>query len=106
MKKLVYLFLFIFLSSLSTVQAHPGDTDSKGGHTCYTNCASYGLKYGEYHYSKGGGYSYPSSYNDDTKSIFKNKSAGHIILIVISYIFVIYLVIAMIAEFLKGFKKK
>ncbi|MGQ5398157.1 MBL fold metallo-hydrolase [Cohnella sp. M.A.Huq-80] len=30
--------------------AHPGRTDAKGGHTCRTNCAKWGLKDGEYHY--------------------------------------------------------
>ena len=29
--------------------AHPGDTDAYGGHTCRTNCASWGLGYNEYH---------------------------------------------------------
>ncbi|MEK4853915.1 MBL fold metallo-hydrolase [Paenibacillus sp. FSL H7-0756] len=35
--------------------AHPGRTDSSGGHTCRTNCAKWGLKNGEYHYHNGGG---------------------------------------------------
>ena len=35
--------------------AHPGRTDSSGGHTCRTNCESWGLEYGEYHYHNGGG---------------------------------------------------
>lgn len=30
--------------------AHPGNTDSSGGHTCRTNCGNWGLNYGEYHY--------------------------------------------------------
>jgi len=31
-------------------QAHPGRTDSKGCHTCRTNCTEkWGLEYGEYH---------------------------------------------------------
>lgn len=37
----------------STAHAHPGRTDSSGGHTCRTNCESWGLEYGEYH-SHGG----------------------------------------------------
>ena len=37
-----------------TVDAHPGRTDSSGGHTCRTNCPSWGLDYGEYHYHNGG----------------------------------------------------
>lgn len=30
--------------------AHPGNTDSRGGHTCRTNCASWGLGQGQYHF--------------------------------------------------------
>jgi len=33
-----------------TATAHPGNTDSQGGHTCHTNCASWGLRSGQYHY--------------------------------------------------------
>ncbi len=39
----------------SPALAHPGRTDSSGGHTCRTNCPSWGLSYGEYHYHNGGG---------------------------------------------------
>ena len=35
------------------VSAHPGRTDSAGGHTCRTNCPSWGLAYGEYHFHGG-----------------------------------------------------
>ncbi|MFB3919239.1 MAG: YHYH domain-containing protein [Candidatus Velamenicoccus archaeovorus] len=28
---------------------HPGRTDSQGCHHCWTNCARWGLAYGEYH---------------------------------------------------------
>lgn len=44
----------IILSVCGTTYAHPGRTDSSGGHTCYTNCEYYGLEYGEYHYHNGG----------------------------------------------------
>jgi competence protein ComEC len=52
MKKLVVsLFtLSMFLVPLSQASASPGGTDSNGGHTCYTNCAQYGLESGEYHF--------------------------------------------------------
>lgn len=30
--------------------AHPGRTDSNGGHTCRTNCEKWGYEYLEYHY--------------------------------------------------------
>ncbi|GEM_PF-2693844 len=44
-------------------QAHPGNTDSSGGHTCRTNCSSWGLEYGQYHFHNSKSYpsfSYPS----------------------------------------------
>lgn len=56
------LLFFALLLTISTVislsdvvSAHPGRTDSSGGHTCRTNCESWGLDYGEYHYHNGGG---------------------------------------------------
>lgn len=45
-------FLLIFIPTIAS--AHPGRTDSKGGHYCRTNCAKWGLKNGEYHYHNGG----------------------------------------------------
>jgi hypothetical protein len=45
-------FLLIITMSYK-VEAHPGGTDSNGGHRCWTNCEQWGLKYGEYHYSNG-----------------------------------------------------
>ena len=37
------------------VGAHPGNTDGAGCHTCRTNCASWGLRPGQYHCHNGGG---------------------------------------------------
>jgi hypothetical protein len=54
MNKLLLLFCIFFLTTVSTVEAHPGRTDGSGGHTCRTNCESWGLGYGEYHYHGGG----------------------------------------------------
>ena len=48
---LVTLLCFVVVG---TAEAHPGRTDGSGGHTCRTNCASWGLGQGEYH-SHGGG---------------------------------------------------
>jgi hypothetical protein len=65
MKKIVWnaLIVIVLLSSISvgTVEAHPGRTDANGGHTCRTNCASWGLSQGEYHYHGGGSSSGGSS---------------------------------------------
>ncbi|UQZ36941.1 YHYH domain-containing protein [Paenibacillus sp. PK3_47] len=49
------LLSLILLSSAASGSAHPGRTDSNGGHTCKTNCSKWGLEYGEYHYHNGGG---------------------------------------------------
>lgn len=47
----------LLLSTTFQASAHPGRTDSKGGHTCQTNCAQWGLATGEYHlHSADGGY--------------------------------------------------
>ncbi|GGG13896.1 hypothetical protein GCM10010912_67890 [Paenibacillus albidus] len=55
-KTSVSLFLSIILIMLPLIaNAHPGRTDSNGGHYCRTNCAKWGLENGEYHYHNGGG---------------------------------------------------
>ncbi|MFA6391631.1 MAG: YHYH domain-containing protein [Patescibacteria group bacterium] len=51
-KKLLIFLLVLFLSSSNVAFAHPGRTDSNGGHVCRTNCASWGLKTGQYHKHK------------------------------------------------------
>ncbi|GAA4847673.1 hypothetical protein GCM10023310_27260 [Paenibacillus vulneris] len=56
LKKTILTIALLSLSFASISSAHPGRTDSKGGHTCWTNCAKWGLKDGEYHYHKGGGF--------------------------------------------------
>ncbi|MGG0720250.1 YHYH domain-containing protein [Robertmurraya massiliosenegalensis] len=43
------IFVLLLFFPLVTL-AHPGGTDSSGGHTCRTNCEKWGLEYGEYHY--------------------------------------------------------
>ena len=36
-----------------TISAHPGGTDSDGGHHCWTDCGSHGYEDGEYHFHDG-----------------------------------------------------
>ncbi|RFB14713.1 YHYH domain-containing protein [Bacillus sp. HNG] len=43
---------------------HPGNTDSNGGHTCKTNCAEWGLYYGEYHYHDDNYYDAQAEYDE------------------------------------------
>ncbi len=65
----------VFLSLLAnsnSVYSHPGRTDSSGGHTCRTNCESWGLEYGEYHYHNGGG----GTAIDHTQEFIDASSAG------------------------------
>lgn len=54
----------VFLSVLSAAlilgyavagSAHPGGTDSRGGHHCWTNCDRWGERYGEWHCHSGCG---------------------------------------------------
>lgn len=56
-KFILIIFSILFANSVLvssfTVFAHPGNTDSNGGHTCWTNCEKWGLEYGEYHYHNG-----------------------------------------------------
>lgn len=57
MRKLVALLIIMagMLGFASLATAHPGNTDSSGGHTCRTNCTEkWGLSYGEYHFHNGG----------------------------------------------------
>lgn len=50
MKKIITLITAILVVGSGNVGfAHPGRTDAKGGHTCWTKCKEWGLKYGEYH---------------------------------------------------------
>lgn len=46
--KRLIMIMIVILSPLY-VEAHPGRTDSNGCHTCRTNCAKWGLSYGQYH---------------------------------------------------------
>ncbi|WML56505.1 YHYH domain-containing protein [Neobacillus sp. PS2-9] len=48
-KRIFFIGLFLWLMSSNLALAHPGGTDSSGGHTCRTNCEDWGLDYGEYH---------------------------------------------------------
>ncbi|MFP5111380.1 YHYH domain-containing protein [Bacillaceae bacterium C204] len=61
-------FLLTFLYS-SIAYAHPGRTDSSGGHTCRTNCGSWGLSTGEYHYHNGAGTTSGSSSSSKSTNI-------------------------------------
>ena len=44
-----FICFFALNSTVDHIGAHPGRTDSRGCHTCRTNCAKYGLRTGEYH---------------------------------------------------------
>lgn len=74
-KKLTaFTVLAIILFSSITAYAHPGRTDSNGGHTCRTNCEKWGLQYGEYHYHNGGGSSGSGSRGNSSKSTTVQQS--------------------------------
>ncbi|RXZ82549.1 copper amine oxidase N-terminal domain-containing protein [Paenibacillaceae bacterium] len=66
--------LLLLSSASASVSAHPGRTDSSGGHTCRTNCAKWGLEQGEYHYHNGSKSS--SSKSGSGQSSSSSKSSG------------------------------
>jgi len=70
MKKSIALVISLcgLLLVPSLANAHPGRTDSNGGHTCRTNCERWGYEYGEYHYHNGGGSSSNSSSSSSTSN--------------------------------------
>lgn len=75
----ICLLSFVMFNGLAI--AHPGRTDSSGGHTCRTNCASWGLSQGEYHYHNGGSKSSSSSSTSksvDSRSEEEKKADGYI----------------------------
>ncbi len=58
MKRIFLAFSFLLGIALllpQFAQAHPGSTDSKGGHYCKTNCDNWGLYQNEYHYHNSNG---------------------------------------------------
>lgn len=44
-----FLILILILLGPVSAAAHPGKTDSRGGHKCWRGCGSWELNYGEYH---------------------------------------------------------
>ena len=55
MKKIIFSLVISILAFPNISFAHPGRTDSSGGHTCRTNCTNWGLSSGEYHYHRSKG---------------------------------------------------
>lgn len=70
------LVSLLLLSGTSSVLAHPGRTDANGGHTCWTNCAKWGLEYGEYHYHGGGSSSSSKSSSSSSSSTSSSSSSS------------------------------
>jgi len=64
----VAFLVIIFFLQINLTLAHPGNTDSSGGHTCRTNCPRWGLEYGEYHFHGGRTYSSPTYYYQKPKT--------------------------------------
>lgn len=64
----LFICIYIFIIMAGNAYAHPGRTDSSGGHTCRTNCEKWGLSYGEYHNHGGGGSSTSSSGSSSSTS--------------------------------------
>lgn len=60
--------------SSTPVYGHPGRTDSKGCHTCRTNCAKWGLSTGQYHCHGGSSSSSSSGSSNCDSSLAKQKA--------------------------------
>lgn len=63
----------LVLMPFGSALAHPGRTDANGGHYCWTNCAKWGLSYGEYHYHNGG----YSSGGSSSSTHYSSSSASY-----------------------------
>ncbi|KAA2301002.1 YHYH domain-containing protein, partial [Clostridioides difficile] len=74
--KVISSLLAIFMIFATVASAHPGRTDSSGGHTCRTNCAKWGLKQGEYHYHNGGSSSSSKSSSSSSSSSGSTKKSN------------------------------
>ena len=82
--KIAVIFLIIIFLFSSIIAAHPGRTDSKGGHYCRTNCDDWGRVYGQYHYHTTSNYdptgsisisSYPSEAGVYLDGVYKGTSS-------------------------------
>lgn len=84
--KQIFLVLSFLLGAIvlfpQTALAHPGSTDSKGGHVCHTNCDAWGLFQNEYHYHNSNGtpiFTYDNNGNFYNESM-ANRLKGRILL--------------------------
>ena len=77
----IIMIMTISICSLyiNNVNAHPGRTDSRGCHTCRTNCEKWGLSYDEYHCHNGGGSSSSNNNNSNTyiKPVIEEKKSNN-----------------------------
>lgn len=75
-EKIIILMLSILiLFADMNVYAHPGRTDSRGCHTCRTNCEKWGLSYGQYHCHNGGSGTSSSRSNSTGTTYIKSSDA-------------------------------
>ncbi len=74
MKKATAILIVLTFIVPSVSLAHPGRTDSSGGHTCRTNCANWGLSTGEYHYHRSKGV---PQVKEPIKSTYGEQGTGY-----------------------------
>lgn len=89
--KILISTLLALIFFTNNVYAHPGRQNPDGGHSCYTNCNEYGLKYGEYHY-----HNYYNRKQDDKPLVKKEPSTSiptWVIVSVLIAVGIIYLII-------------
>lgn len=67
--------LFTIAFNFGVVAAHPGRTDSRGGHHCWTNCKKWGHKTGSWHKHNSGKSKKSSKSNKKTSKKKSKKSS-------------------------------
>lgn len=68
--RILILILVAYVSLPNSVLAHPGRTDSNGGHVCRTNCEKWGEVSGAWH-SHGGGEAVPAPKTEETQKVIE-----------------------------------
>ena len=87
--KLIVIILILSCSFLK-VSAHPGNTNSNGGHSCFTNCSKWGYSFGEYHFhssssSSSSNFVFNTSYSDDYDGLI-------VVLIIVGVVVVLFVI--------------
>jgi len=72
--KYIFVIALFFAASPLFVSAHPGNTDSSGGHYCRTNCDYWGVPWNQWHSHGGNSYRPPSNFTSPAPTVPTYKS--------------------------------